>query len=301
MDKLPVTVSEIFPQKRSLPLEGLYLKQDLLRISERLRRAFVYTNYVSDVDDIIAIKDENGDFQIPKAIKNPFDWLFFQELEAQADVIITSTSYLRRFSASSKATQNILSEFEPGSTFENFGNWRLLHGFKTRSPHIAIVARSLDFKIPDVQKLGNRKAVVFTTDSIAGSWQARTMKGDGIPVVGCGMKGVKGKVMIEYLAAKMGYRTIEMTTGPAVLKILLDADVLDRIYVSQVQRKIPVTDPSSIKRILSGGAKLSDRKDFILSNKYVLEKASLEDATIAAQEFLLYDNKRFLLELQRQA
>ena len=297
MNPTTTSVSEIFPLKRTLPLSRLYLGQNLLRISENLKRSFVYTNYLTNEDDIIAVKDEDGNFQVAKEIKNVFDWLLFQQLEAQADVIITSSAYLRRFSTKGEEAEDVLSVFEPGNTFENLGNWRLQHGYKTRSPDIAIVARSLNFRIPDIQKLGNRKIIVFTPDMVADSPEAQVLQEAGIAVIGSGAEGVDGKIMIGYLSEKMLCRTIEMTTGPAVLKILLDANVLDRIYISRVRRKIPVIDSLSVKRILSDGGKLSDRKDFILTQRYIMEKCFLEDGTITSQQFLCYDNKRFLSEL----
>jgi hypothetical protein len=79
------------------------------------------------------------------------------------------------------------------------------------------------------------------------------------------------------------------STGPSVVKILLDAKVLDRLYLTQIHRKISVDDPAAVKKILHNGKKISELGDFVLTKKYLQDKVVTEDHTITSQEFLLYE------------
>lgn len=283
-------VLEVMPEKRVMPLENLYLSQRLHNVSETLGRSIVYTNYICDLNEVIAVKDQDGLFRVPKALRNHNDWRLFQELEAQADVIITSKVYLVRFAAEGENAQNVLNEFEAGSEFEDLGEWRLQNGLKSRSPDLAIVGRKPDIIIPKSAIQAGRNILFFTTYDLDNSDDAKRLRDMGVTVVGAGAEGVEGKVMTDYLATKKNYRTIYTVAGPSIVKILLDARVLDRFYVTQVNRKIPFDDPSSVKRILSNGKRVSGIPGFVLTKRYLQDNVVTEDQTITTQEFLLYEN-----------
>lgn len=285
-----IKVLEEIPKKRVMPLENLYLSQSLLNVSENLGRSIVYTNYLCDLNEVIAVKDQDGFFRVPKALRNHDDWRLFQELEAQADVIITSKVYLSRFAAEGENAQNVLTEFEAGSEFEDLGEWRLQNGFKLRSPDLAIVGRRPDLIIPESAIQAGRSILFLTTYDLANSDDAKRLRDMGVTVVGAGAEGVEGKVMIDYLATRKNYRTIYAVAGPSIVKILLDARVLDRLYVTQVNLKILFDDPSSVKRILSNGKRLSGIPGFVLTKRYLQDKVVTEDQTITTQEFMLYEN-----------
>jgi len=77
-------------------LEGLYLSHDLRQHYLKSGRAFVYANFVTSIDGRIAVPRSNGNgLVVPKNIANKRDWRLFQELAAQADIIISSGRYLR--------------------------------------------------------------------------------------------------------------------------------------------------------------------------------------------------------------
>ncbi len=282
-------ILEVIPEKRVMPLKNLYLNQGLHNISENLGGSIAYTNYICDLNEVIAVKDQDGFFRVPKALRNQDDWRLFQELEAQADVIITSKAYLGRFAAEGENAQNVLTEFEAGSEFEDLGEWRLKSGFKSRRPDLAIVGRRPDIIIPESAMQAGRNLLFFTTYVLANSDDAKRLGDSGVTVVGAGAEGVEGKVMIDYLATRGNYRTIYAVAGPSIVKILLDARVLDRLYVTQVNRNILFDDPSSVKRILSNG-KISGIPGFILTKRYLQDRVVTEDLTITTQEFLLYEN-----------
>jgi riboflavin biosynthesis pyrimidine reductase len=280
-------VNQVFPVKKQVPLEGLYLDQRLKQMATDMGRCLVLTNFLTDKNRVIAKAEQNGQFQIPAELKNSSDWGRFQELMAQADVTISGGSYFKRL----KTSQDILYPFEPGHAFEKLGQWRLNAGYQKRSPDIAIVTRELDFEIPEELLRSSRKIVIFTTDSMAHSGKARALSNMDIIVVGSGETGVDGGRMVATLANEMSYRVIMMVSGPHILDLLLAANRLDLLYVTQAQVEIPFDDPASVQTILLEGKKISEIKEFRLAHQFIQENVVTEDASVISQSFLRYDRK----------
>ncbi len=249
------------------------------------------SGYVTDLNDVIARKSENGDFQVAEELKNASDWRLFNELIAQADVMITGSGYLKRVASMGSAkAQNVLDQFSEGGKFADLGEWRLNHGFDKRNPDIAIVSRSLDFDIPEVAFEGGRKVVVFTTFEGTASTKARGYQSKGAIVVGAGEGGVDGKKMYDFLAADMGYKVAKMTTGPRVLKILLDAGVLDELYITRVNRRIEASADDT-QTVLGAGKKIENMEDFV--GKRLIHQGNIQanDGAIVSQDFWVYEKK----------
>jgi riboflavin biosynthesis pyrimidine reductase len=236
---------------------------------------------------VIAKATKDGHFEIPAALKNASDWGRYQELMAQADIIISGGSYFKRLATS----QDVLYQFEPGNAFQELGQWRLNAGYKKRSPDVAIVARDLDFELPKKLIQSGRRIVIFTPDSIANSDKARSLSNVNTVIIGSGEGRVEGVRMIATLANELGYRVIMMASGPQILDLLLKAERLDLIYVTEVQVEIPFEDPSTLQTILLGGKKVSDLKDFHLAHEFIQESVVTEDASLISQSFLRYDRK----------
>ena len=77
------------------PLTGLFLSDNLRQFGEASGRCFVYSNFVTSIDGRIAIPDPNRPgLMVPKDTANERDWRLYQELAAQADLIISSGRYL---------------------------------------------------------------------------------------------------------------------------------------------------------------------------------------------------------------
>ena len=278
-------IDQVFPVKRQVPLEGLYLSQRLLDKAAELGRSLVLTDYLTDKNGVVAKADENGQFKVPAEIKNSSDWGRFQELMAQADVIISSGAYFQRLVTS----QDVLYPFEPGKGFEKLGQWRLDAGYEKRSPDVAIVTRQLDFEIPEELRRSGRRIAIFTTDSMANSDKARAISNGDTIVIGSGEAGVDGGRMIATLANEMGYRVIMMVSGPQILDLLLAAKRLDLLYVTEAQMEIPFDDPDTVQTILLEGNKLSERKEFQLAHQFIQKKVITENGAHISQSFLRYD------------
>jgi riboflavin biosynthesis pyrimidine reductase len=293
LQKLPdsVTVTQVFPDRKQVPLAGLYLGERLADLSVKIGRSLVVTDFLTDRNGIIAKADERHNFMVPSELRNSSDWQLFQELMAQADVIISGEAYLKRISTLGSHAQNIFSQFEPGRAFEKLGDWRLSAAYKRRSPDLAIVSRNLDFNFPEGVLRSGRRIVVFTTYSQAGSKKATALIDAGGIVVGSGETGVEGKRMIDFLSKEMDYRVIMMATGPSVLQLLLEAKRLDIFYVTEAQLEIPFDDPSMVQTILPEGRKVYELVEFRVIHRYLQENGIAENGSHIAQEFLRYDRK----------
>lgn len=278
-------IDQVFPVKRQVPLEGLYLNQRLLDRAAALGRSLVLTDFLTDQQGVVAKANKAGHFEIPAALKNASDGGRYQELMAQADVIISSHSYFKRLETS----QDILYQFEPGNAFEGLGQWRLDASYKTRSPDVAIVTRKLDFELPEKLIRSGRRVMIFTTDAIAESCKARSLRGGNTVVLGSGEARVEADRMIATLSQDMGCRVILMASGPQILDLLLKAGRMDRIYVTQAQVQIPFTDPAAVQTILSGGRNVSDLKDFHLAHEFLQKHVVTENGSLISQSFLRYD------------
>jgi riboflavin biosynthesis pyrimidine reductase len=282
-----LTIHQVFPVKKQVSLEGLYLDQKLLNIAKEIGRSVVLTDYLMDQNGVVAKAGKNNRFQVPAEIKNDSDWGRFEELMAQADVIISGGSYFKRLATS----QDILYQFESGNTYEALGQWRLNAGYQKRSPDVAIVTRQLDFELPEKLNRSDRKIIIFTTDSMANSEKGKDLKTENVTVVGSGEAGVDGNRMINTLANEMGYRVIMMVSGPQILDLLLKAKRMDLIYVTEAQVQIPFEDPTRVQTILRGGNKISDLQGFRLAHKFIQENAVTENGFPISQIFLRYDTK----------
>lgn len=293
-------VTQVLPEKRRVEFEGLYLRANhnlkgvYRKIKSQLQRPLVVTNYITDKKGSIALKDADGP---PPQIKNDFDWKeSFQPIQAQADIIITGKDYLKRFEKKGEEAQNILNQFDEGQPFAKLGSWRLKNGYKTRNPDVAIVSRSLDFDLPEEIMQGRRKIFVFTTYDMKGSEKALELKGKGVEVIGAGNKGVDGAEIIEELGkikdndGERKYQVIKMTTGPRVLDIFLAGNVLDRLYITQVQTDIK-GKPENLITVPGGRGEGSQPEGFKLIEKYVHEGAVAKNGQTITQHFLVFENQ----------
>ncbi|MEJ2750533.1 MAG: dihydrofolate reductase family protein, partial [Anaerolineae bacterium] len=193
-------------------------------------QAFVYANFVVSLDGRIAIPHPSGQgLMVPKAIANERDWRLFQELAAQADLIISSGRYLRDW-ADGRA-QEILQTDDP--RFADLRRWREEQGLKPQ-PDIAIISNSLDFPIPEVLTSNGRQAIIFTSANPDPERVAEIETQAGKVVV-VGEKRVEGRRLVQTMV-ELGYQTVYSAAGPRILHMLLAAGVLDRLYLTLASR-----------------------------------------------------------------
>lgn len=238
-------LTQLHPQPTTqFPLKGAYLAHNL-RQQQANGRSFVYANFVTSLDGRIAIPRADGSgLTVPKTIANERDWRLFQELAAQADLIISSGRYLRDW-AQGKA-QEILQVDDPN--FADLRDWRKANGLKP-TPDIAIISGSLNFPIPDVLTADGRNVVVFTTANPDPARVREIEAKAGRVIVAGDENSVDGAEMVARMT-ELGYHTVYSAAGPKILHLLAAGNVLDRLYLTHAPRLLG-GDPFS--SIVEGG------------------------------------------------
>src|SRR5918912_955678 len=92
-------VLPLYPEPgQAQPLKGLYLKHRLHELGSP-ESPFVYGNFVSSLDGRIALVDTDSiESNLLEGLTSSNDFRLFQELQAQADCLITHGGYLRALS-----------------------------------------------------------------------------------------------------------------------------------------------------------------------------------------------------------
>ena len=234
-------IIKLYPQPTAeRPLHGTYLAHQLRQGSQKSGQAFVYGNFVISLDGRIAIPHPTKEgLTVPKNTANDRDWRLFQELAAQADLIISSGRYLRDW-ADGRA-QEILQVDNP--EFADLKEWRLTQGLPPQ-PDIAIISGSLRFPIPEVLTAGGRKVVVFTTAN-PDAERVKEIEAKAGQVIVTGEKSVQGDQMVQRMT-ELGYNTVYSAAGPKVMHLLLAGGVLDRLYLTHASRLLAGQPFSSI-------------------------------------------------------
>jgi riboflavin biosynthesis pyrimidine reductase len=225
------SVMQLYPlpaQKHAL--RGLYLAHDMRQYAVNSGQPYVYANFVTSLDGRIAVAHPSRPgLTVPSATANDRDWRLFQELAAQADLIISSGRYLRDW-ADGRA-QEILQVDDP--RYADLRGWRERQGLSPQAD-IAIVSRSLRFPLPGALTAGGRTVVVFTTANHDPQRVAQIEARAGRVIVS-GEESVQGEQMVGHMQ-ELGYETIYSAAGPRILHLLLSDGVLNRIYLTVAPR-----------------------------------------------------------------
>lgn len=234
-------ITQLYPQPAlERPLKGTYLDHQLRQHSQASGQALVYANFITSLDGRIAIPHPTREgMMVPQDTANDRDWRLFQELAAQADVIISSGRYLRDW-ADGRA-QEILRVNDP--EFADLKEWRLARGLPPQ-PDIAIISRSLRFPIPEVLTAAERKVVVFTTANPDPA-RVKEIEAKAGQVLVVGKESVQGEPMVQQMS-ELGYTTVYSAAGPKVLHLLLAGNVLNRLYLTYANRLLGGQPFSSI-------------------------------------------------------
>jgi len=225
-------VTRVYPATgEQHPLQGLYL-QHQLHLKGRPDAPYVYSNFITTLDGRIALGDNHGTTHtVPGATVNPRDWRLYQELAGQADLLITSGRYFRQSLIGEAQDQlPIATQAAHGDIHE----WRMTQGL-AEQPDIAILSGSLDIPVAALEPYRNRRILIITGET-SDPARADALQEAGFEVVRAGAGTlVDGGRMISHLAA-LGYRSLYAIAGPAVFYTLLEAKVLDRLYLTIAQQ-----------------------------------------------------------------
>jgi riboflavin biosynthesis pyrimidine reductase len=277
MSVKPDKVIRLYPYpSEELDLNGLYLTKDLREVATR-DRAMVYTNYIVSLDGRIAIKEPCTDkARVPPAITNAKDWRLYQELAAQADVLLTTGRYIREMVESKKADDFPVST---ASQFADLLNWREQHGL-TPQPAVAVLSQSMDLPFEQIRQRVDRPVYVITGNDVS-EVRLKQAKLAGVKVLQAGEgKRVQGKAMVKALVDE-GFVTMYAIAGPKLLETLIVDQMLDRLYLTQVNRLLGGREFDTLLE----SAQLEPPADFVLLDLYLDQE---EDSGLN-QTFAVYE------------
>lgn len=232
MSVTPAKVTRLYPAPaQEMDLKGLYLAH-ALHDSGTPTRPVVYTNYIVSLDGRIAIKEPCTDrVTVPASITNSNDWRLYQELAAQADVLLTTGRYIREMVESRKTD-----DFPLGSDrqFSDLHEWRAEHNLPEQ-PAVAVVSQSLDLPFEQIRQRVDRPVYILT-GSEPNEVRLKQAKLAGIKVLQSGEgKLARGREMVDALVNE-GFYSMYAIAGPKLLETLIAEQMLDRLYLTQVNR-----------------------------------------------------------------
>ena len=219
-------ILELYPNPgKTHRLETLYLGE--LESLPPGKQPFIYSNFIASLDGRIGLPAPGRDsHQVPEAIANARDWRLFQELAAQADLLITSARYFRQ-----AVDHEAQAELPVGNSaeFDDLREWRAEKGL-TPQPDVAIFSASLDIPVAALDYYTDRKVYVITGNAADSEKMAHLSANSHAEVITCGDgRDVDAKTLRGILGG-LGYRRVYAIAGPSVLHTLADGQALDRLY-----------------------------------------------------------------------
>jgi len=220
-------VLRLYPApNQQVQLQGLYLGLGMHRAGSAA--PFVYCNFLSSLDGRIALSSPDGaESWVPREIANPADWRLYQELAAQADVLVASARYFRQF-AGGRAQDALPIGSE--DAYADLHEWRKRHGMSPQ-PAIAIISASLDIPLWALEAYRDRLIYIFTGRA-ADVKRVEGLQNLGYQVIFAGEgEKVDGRQLVDALGS-LGFRTIYSIAGPAVFHTLLRAGVVNELFLT---------------------------------------------------------------------
>jgi len=224
---METSVIELYPASGTRkPLQGLYLNQGL-ETGKPQESPFIYSNFISSLDGRIALPGPGRtSHQVPPAIANSRDWRLFQELAAQADLIITSARYFRQ-----SEEQEAQAELPLGSSaeFDDLRAWRIDQGLSPQ-PDIAVFSASLNIPVNAINRYRERNVFLITGSAADPEKLGLITAASHTRVIHCGHDGHVDASLLRKKLKELGYQRVYAIAGPAVLHTLLEGKALDRLY-----------------------------------------------------------------------
>lgn len=238
-----MTVLSLFPAAEGRPLAGLYLGLNLHRLAEA-DDILIYSNYITSLDGRISLTlDHTVGSQVPADIINRRDWRLYQELAAQADVMITSARYFRQLA---KGEAQDLLPVGQQPEYADILAWRETQGLKSQ-PDILILSSSLDIPVAALKQLQERRILIFTGNR-ADPVKIAELEAAGAELFVMETPDVSG-IAVKNLLIQQGFRSAYMIAGPQLHQTLIADRVLNRIFLTTRFRLI---GGASFDTIVSG-------------------------------------------------
>jgi riboflavin biosynthesis pyrimidine reductase len=248
----------LYPETGRSELMGLYLSEDLRSLVPE-QGAYVYTNFITSLDGRIAVRGpESDELDVPPSTANPRDWRLLLELAAPADALIVSGRYLRQLAEGEAQAWPPFSH----ETAEDLIGFREDCGLD-RQPALIVVTGSGEIPVKVLKHLTDRRVIVATVEEVE-TRNAHRLEESGAEVLRLGRGSVDGRRLIR-AATERGLRLIYSIAGPAVLHMLLQARLLQRLYLTTVMRVLA----GDVFATLARGPLLDFPYDFRLAALYL--------------------------------
>ena len=244
----------------SVPLQGLYLRQDRLA-KGNASRPVIYANFLTSIDGRIALREQDEThYELPGELKSDEDFRLFLELYAHADCIITHGGYMRSLAAGRLG--NVL-QLPTSESTQYLHDWREQQGLAP-NPDVVIVSGSLDF--PWHESLDeSQQNVHITTGGQADEIIKQRWNSAGHEVHQLGShKHVDVERLMEFLIQK-NYQSVYLVAGPELLQDLIEHDYVQRLFVTMSHQLLGGQD---FKSLLTGNS-LKDSGRLKLENMYM--------------------------------
>jgi riboflavin biosynthesis pyrimidine reductase len=249
----------LYPKTGHHPLQGLYLSNEL-RGCVSADRVYVYSNFISSLDGRIAVAHgTTGEPVIPQDTANPRDWRLLLELAAPADAIILSGRYLRQLDHGQAQAPPPFDKNTP----PDIVTFREQLGLPPQ-PALVVVSNSLELPLKQLLHYRDDRTVIVATSEASLSGEARQPISDDITVISAGKTRVDGSSLVEVLQ-RHGLNLVYSIAGPAVMHTLLEARVLQRLYLTTVLRVLSGTDYAT----MASGTQLDPPYDFKLAELFL--------------------------------
>jgi riboflavin biosynthesis pyrimidine reductase len=221
---MTATVLPLYPEPGpARPLKGVYLDRSLQELGSTVA-PFVYASFVSSLDGRIALIDlENAESNVLEGLTSSNDFRLFQELQAQADCLITHGGYLRA-----------LSEGRLGNVLQVRASdliaWRKQNGLAVQ-PAIIVASGSLDFPVHESIE-AHGQPLYIATGQKASPARIRDLRRRGFKVIAAGEdRLVEGAPLVDAIG-RLGYRCLYLLAGPRMLETMLRGRRLARLYLT---------------------------------------------------------------------
>jgi riboflavin biosynthesis pyrimidine reductase len=215
----------------ALPLKGLYLKLRLHEVGSA-QSPFVYANFVSSLDGRIALVEaDKAESDLLEGLTSGNDFRLFQELQAQADCLITHGGYLRALAQ--KRLGNVLQVGASGNGADLIA-WRRENDL-TEQPAVVVASGSLDFPVPDSIEAHGQPLYIATGEG-ADRARVRAWQEQGFKLIFAGSsRMVEGAPLVDALG-RLGYKCLYLLAGPHMLDTMLRDGRLARLYLTLTHR-----------------------------------------------------------------
>jgi len=221
------------------------------------------------------MQPDSGEHKVPASIANDSDWRLYQELAAQADVLLVSARYIRELAVNTAQDSLPVSE---KTEFTDLHEWRREQNLQPK-PAVVILSASLDIPLEKITNEQDRQIYVATGER-ASAEKVRRLQDKGAKMLFTGQYDVEGERLIQALSDE-GFRSVYSVAGPGVFETLIKASVLDRLYLTQVHRLL---GGESYDTLLEG-KQLNVPADFSMQELYF----DTQDSENSGQLYSVYD------------